>query len=60
MSEPPVVDHSARPQQSADEEDDPELRAAIEASLREAQAPQASAPDSGVDDASYTVSAVSV
>lgn len=45
VSEPPVVDPSSRPKAGAnDEEDDPELRAAIEASLREMQAPLPSAP----------------
>ncbi|EKM60542.1 uncharacterized protein PHACADRAFT_84579 [Phanerochaete carnosa HHB-10118-sp] len=47
-SEPPIVDRSSYPsavsQSRADEEDDPELRAAIEASLREASAPKPSAP----------------
>lgn len=38
--EPPLVEH----QPGAAEEDDPEMRAAIEASLREANAPRASAP----------------
>lgn len=41
-SEPPLVDRSTRPQ--AGDEDDPELMAAIEASLREANAPKPSAP----------------
>ena len=45
-SEPPIFDRSSRPQrkQQYDEEEDPDLRAAIEASLREANAPKASAP----------------
>ncbi|GBE78601.1 Vacuolar protein sorting-associated protein [Sparassis crispa] len=48
-SEPPLVDKGARPyaastRSDADEEDDPDLKAAIEASLREANAPQPSAP----------------
>lgn len=44
-SEPPLVDRSSHPRASAaDEEDDPDLKAAIEASLREAAAPKASAP----------------
>lgn len=47
-SEPPLVDRSTYPGQtrpvSAEDEDDPELRAAIEASLREANAPRPSAP----------------
>ena len=44
-SEPPLIDRSA-PSQAAveDEEDDPDLKAAIEASLREANAPRPSAP----------------
>ncbi|TFK71731.1 ubiquitin binding protein [Pluteus cervinus] len=41
-SEPPIVDQPRV--RFADEEDDPELRAAIEASLREASAPKPSAP----------------
>ncbi|KAI0668614.1 ubiquitin binding protein [Trametes maxima] len=44
-SEPPLVDRSTRPYASSnEEEDDPDLRAAIEASLREASAPKPSAP----------------
>jgi len=44
-SEPPLVDRRTRPAAvAAEEEDDPELRAAIEASLREANAPKPSAP----------------
>lgn len=44
-SEPPIVDRTSRPAvQAADEEDDPDLKAAIEASLREANAPKPSAP----------------
>ena len=46
-SEPPIVDRSTYPKRSAvvaDEEDDPDLKAAIEASLREASAPKPSAP----------------
>ncbi|KAI8983271.1 ubiquitin binding protein [Trametes punicea] len=45
-SEPPLVDRSTRPYASSqeDDEDDPDLRAAIEASLREANAPKPSAP----------------
>lgn len=44
--EPPLVSRNDRSRNSAaaEEEDDPELRAAIEASLREANAPRASAP----------------
>ncbi|KAI0324446.1 ubiquitin binding protein [Cubamyces sp. BRFM 1775] len=47
VSEPPLVDRSSRPYAAPsrdEEEDDPELRAAIEASLREANAPKPSAP----------------
>lgn len=44
-SEPPLVERSTRPSSAAAaEEDDPDLRAAIEASLREANAPKPSAP----------------
>lgn len=43
-SEPPLVDRKTRPDSKSDEEDDPDLRAAIEASLREANAPRPSAP----------------
>jgi hepatocyte growth factor-regulated tyrosine kinase substrate len=44
-SEPPLIDRSTHPdRKSLSEEDDPELRAAIEASLREASAPKPSAP----------------
>jgi hepatocyte growth factor-regulated tyrosine kinase substrate len=45
-SEPPIVDRSTRPANvgTTDEEDDPDLKAAIEASLEEANAPRASAP----------------
>ncbi|KAI0369887.1 ubiquitin binding protein [Pilatotrama ljubarskyi] len=46
-SEPPIVDRpSSRyaPSAREEEEDDPDLRAAIEASLREANAPKPSAP----------------
>lgn len=42
VSEPPLVDHSGSA--GTEEEDDPDMRAAIEASLREANAPKASAP----------------
>ncbi|OBZ79382.1 Vacuolar protein sorting-associated protein 27 [Grifola frondosa] len=47
-SEPPIVDHMTHPyassSRSEEEEEDPDLKAAIEASLREANAPKASAP----------------
>ena len=45
-SEPPLVDRSTYPRTRSpiSEEDDPDLRAAIEASLREANAPKPSAP----------------
>lgn len=46
-SEPPIVDRTSHPDTKypiADEEDDPDLKAAIEASLREANAPKPSAP----------------
>lgn len=45
-SEPPLVDRRPLPDSNAAEveEDDPDLRAAIEASLREANAPKPSAP----------------
>lgn len=46
-SEPPIVDRSSHPDtkySTTDEEDDPDLKAAIEASLREANAPKPSAP----------------
>jgi hepatocyte growth factor-regulated tyrosine kinase substrate len=45
-SEPPLVDNTTRPNRasSREEDDDPDLRAAIEASLREANAPKPSAP----------------
>lgn len=45
-SEPPLVDRSTYPDTKSptSEEDDPDLRAAIEASLREANAPKPSAP----------------
>ena len=39
-----LVDRSSRPRVADDEENDPVLRAAIEASLHEANAPKASAP----------------
>ncbi|KAH9064959.1 ubiquitin binding protein [Lactarius vividus] len=44
LSEPPLVEHSARRPAQAEGDDDPDLRAAIEASLREASAPKPSAP----------------
>ncbi|KIK43851.1 hypothetical protein CY34DRAFT_803355 [Suillus luteus UH-Slu-Lm8-n1] len=46
VSEPPLVDRKTHPDRKvADaDEDDPDLRAAIEASLREASAPKPSAP----------------
>ena len=40
VSEPPIIDRTARPEDDEEEQ----LRAAIEASLREAQAPRPSAP----------------
>ena len=45
-SEPPLVERSvhSKPWMPSAEEDDPDLRAAIEASLREANAPRPSAP----------------
>ena len=43
-SEPPLVDRKTRPVADEDDENDPDLRAAIEASLREANAPKPSAP----------------
>ncbi|KAH9939022.1 ubiquitin binding protein [Epithele typhae] len=43
-SEPPLVERATRPKGNTYEEDDPELKAAIEASLREANAPKPSAP----------------
>ena len=43
-SEPPLVEHASRPPRAADEDEDPDLKAAIEASLREANAPKPSAP----------------
>ena len=43
-SEPPLVDRSSLPRQADDEENDLDLRAAFEASLREANAPKASSP----------------
>lgn len=45
VSEPPLVDRKTHPDHKvAEDEDDPDLRAAIEASLREANAPKPSAP----------------
>ncbi|KAH9850576.1 ubiquitin binding protein [Lenzites betulinus] len=43
-SEPPLVDRAGPRYAPAQEEEDPDLRAAIEASLREANAPKPSAP----------------
>ncbi|KAJ7171696.1 hypothetical protein C8R43DRAFT_979077 [Mycena crocata] len=43
-TEPPLVDRTTHPKGQAFEEDDPDLRAAIEASLRESNAPRPSAP----------------
>ncbi|KAJ2926884.1 hypothetical protein H1R20_g10218, partial [Candolleomyces eurysporus] len=43
-SEPPLVDRRTRPVEAQMEDDDPDLKAAIEASLREANAPRPSAP----------------
>ncbi|KAG5636740.1 hypothetical protein H0H81_006998 [Sphagnurus paluster] len=45
-SEPPIIDRASHPnaKSAIEEEDDPDLRAAIEASLREANAPRPSAP----------------
>ncbi|KAJ7237483.1 hypothetical protein B0H12DRAFT_1212258 [Mycena haematopus] len=43
-TEPPLVDRSTHPKAQMSEEDDPDLRAAIEASLRESNAPRPSAP----------------
>ena len=43
-SEPPIVDRASRPSAAYADDDDPDLRAAIEASLREANAPKPSAP----------------
>ena len=43
VSEPPLVDRNTRPL-GQDDEEDPDLKAAIEASLREASGPKPSAP----------------
>ena len=43
-SEPPLVENTSRPLAQADDSDDSDLKAAIEASLREANAPKPSAP----------------
>ncbi|KAK6977436.1 vacuolar protein sorting-associated protein 27 [Favolaschia claudopus] len=43
-TEPPLVDRSTHPRTQASEDDDPDLKAAIEASLRESSAPRPSAP----------------
>jgi hepatocyte growth factor-regulated tyrosine kinase substrate len=39
-----LVEHASQPSIGADEDNDPDLKAAIEASLREANAPKPSAP----------------
>jgi hepatocyte growth factor-regulated tyrosine kinase substrate len=56
-SEPPLVDRNMYPvTQSISEEEDPDLRAAIEASLREANAPKPSVPieiEPGLDERQY-------
>jgi len=44
LSEPPLVEHNSQRSAQAEGDDDPDLRAAIEASLREANAPRPSAP----------------
>ncbi|KAK2459776.1 hypothetical protein APHAL10511_008208 [Amanita phalloides] len=49
-SEPPIIE---RPSYAAQDEDDPDLKAAIEASLREANAPKPSAPSAVPEDESY-------
>ena len=43
-SEPPLVDRFSQPRGADDEENDPDLRAAIGASFREANTSKASAP----------------
>jgi hepatocyte growth factor-regulated tyrosine kinase substrate len=43
-SEPPLVENASRPSAQVDDDDDSDLKAAIEASLREANAPKPSAP----------------
>ncbi|KAJ7293972.1 vacuolar sorting-associated protein Vps27 [Mycena rebaudengoi] len=43
-TEPPLVDRTTHPRTQASEDDDPDLKAAIEASLRESNAPRPSAP----------------
>ncbi|KAJ7630340.1 hypothetical protein FB45DRAFT_915237 [Roridomyces roridus] len=43
-SEPPLVDRTTHPRSQVAEDDDPDLKAAIEASLRESNAPRPSAP----------------
>ncbi|KAF9235859.1 ubiquitin binding protein [Melanogaster broomeanus] len=69
-SEPPIIDRSTHPHKdrdrrrsapsasAANDEDDPELRAAIEASLREANMPKPSAPMemSSMEDTSHSIS----
>jgi len=44
LSEPPLVEHTSRSSAQAAADDDSDLKAAIEASLREANAPKPSAP----------------
>jgi hepatocyte growth factor-regulated tyrosine kinase substrate len=50
-SEPPIIERSSY---GGDEENDPDLRAAIEASLQEANAPKPSAPTPRPEDQSYS------
>ena len=51
-SEPPIVDRSSY--STTEDEDDPDLKAAIDASLREANAPRPSAPTPRPEDDSYS------